>query len=231
MSSLFQFSSTISTLDIRKIDDYDISFLQMELKDFNSLSKITNYHKKRQQEFLLGRFSAKMNFKKNYQYDLADLDFGIDRNPIWPNNFVGSISHSKSYAISAIGLKKELNYLGIDVESISRVNDSIAQKILIDRDIKQIDGFDLDELYTLIFSAKESFYKALFPKYGKYFGFENAFVNNISIENSTFEISLANDLNDHFTMAKFKSIPGKYYIFENHIISLIEISSLNELRG
>lgn len=227
MSILFSSVEQISTLDIREIEEYNLEFLKSQLRNFKSLNKIESFHINRQKEFLLGRFSALMNFKNNYHFELTDLDFEINRNPIWPDGFVGSITHSRSFVISAVANKKDLDSLGIDIENIGRVSTSVAEKILIDQDIKFISGLSEDFINTLIFSAKESFYKAIYPKYGHFFGFESAFVSTISIENSTFEINLAVDLNDYFTKIRFQKIKGYFCVHENHIITLIEIPSFN----
>jgi len=216
-----------SKLDIRCIDDFELDFLLKNLSSFNSIKKISKYHDIRKKEFLLGRYSSKLNLKKNYDLNLLDLDFKESREPIWPDGFIGSISHSKKFVLTAVALKSNVLCLGIDIEQLGRINNGILSKVIIDQDTKFVNGLDELQLGTLIFSAKESFYKAIYPLYGHFFGFDYAYVGKVDLINSYFEISLVKDLNENSTANKLKNIQGKFAFFENHLITLIEISSLN----
>ena len=52
-------------------------------------------------------------------------------------------------------------------------------------------------LLTLVFSAKESLYKCLYPQVQKYFGFDAARVVALDSEQRTFVIQLEQDLHAH----------------------------------
>jgi len=227
MSELISLPSLKSSIDIKKLDEYSLDFLKLELKDFSVINKISTFHEARQKEFLLGRYSSKINFNHNFHYELRDLNIGEHREPVWPNGFIGSLSHSRTYVVSALAKNDSIEYLGIDIEYIGRVGTGVAQKILIDKDVTNADGLTTDQVLTLIFSAKEAFYKALFPKYGRFFGFESAYISNISFSNKSFNLSLSVDLDEYFTMERFNNIEGKFIIYDSHIITLIEIPSLD----
>ena len=93
--------------------------------------------------------------------------------PLWPQGVVGAISHSDGRAVALVGHTAHHAGLGIDLESIAP-RDAIAGLILRPDEMAVLgqppDAFGL----TLAFSAKESLFKALYPRVGRIFGFDAA---------------------------------------------------------
>jgi len=121
---------------------------------------------KHQMEFVAGRICAKLAINK-----LTGLDLWLTKNnlglPNFPSNLCGSISHSKNYAAALIGKNNNWHSLGVDIEQImsfKRAN-LIKDKILTKAELQNlsIDTKRLVTYVTLIFSLKESIYKALYP--------------------------------------------------------------------
>lgn len=174
----------------------------------------------RKQEFQRGRVCAAEALNSLGEYNHYIVEVEDDRSPIWPRGVVGSISHCKKYSCSVAASSAELTAVGIDLESTVRVQDKLARMIQFDSDIQSDSRLSSTELLSLIFSAKESLYKALYPQVKCYFGFEDAALTEVT--ESNFSIKLINDLScDYKKGASFK---GNFLFFDEHVLTVIEIS-------
>ncbi len=107
-----------------------------------------------------------------------------DRSPRWPSGVVGSLSHTDSWC--AVALTRPscgIRSLGIDLERLGSVSPEIAQRILSERELSVSNG----EGASLRFSAKEAFYKAVYPFVRRYVGFSEVEIE-IAANTRTFEI-------------------------------------------
>ncbi|TVT81648.1 4'-phosphopantetheinyl transferase family protein [Acinetobacter colistiniresistens] len=133
---------------------------------------------KRLNEFFAGRILAQAILKQHF-----DCSIGItseqSKLPLWPQGLIGSISHSDDLVIVAISSHSE--YLGIDIERIvetSFAEESAAliltpfEQSLWQTEISQ--ALNFCEYLTLIFSLKESLYKAVYPVAQNYIDFLEA---------------------------------------------------------
>lgn len=101
---------------------------------------------------------------------------GEDRAPIWPEGVVGAISHSRDRAIALAGSNSRFCGIGIDIEKLLTGEEArdIAPQALTANERHKL-GKDIDPFMTgLIFSAKESLFKALYPTVKRLFFFEAA---------------------------------------------------------
>lgn len=178
---------------------------------------------KRRAEFLAGRYCAKKSLQ---QFGLADsqLAVGKHRNPLWPPQIIGSISHCGSHAVAITGSRDIALGVGIDIEDeiASSTVEKIQQQILNQDETALISqaGVEKPLLFTLAFSVKESFFKAAYPSVGKYFDFDA--VSLIAIDRDTCSLSLRINNTLHEKLREgdlinghFKILPGK------KIVSLI----------
>ena len=92
---------------------------------------------------------------------------------------VGSITHASDYALALVGPRVATGGIGIDLELV-RVVDGLAQQVAHGEEVNYVAGISEEDrpvaLMTL-FSAKETIFKAFFPRVGSYFGFEAARVD------------------------------------------------------
>jgi enterobactin synthetase component D len=155
---------------------------------------------KRQAEFLIGRFTARyaLLYADFEEENLPTIQIGIHRSPIWPKKIIGSITHNSSQAVCVLAKKIDIDYLGIDIESIlsDETASEIASEVLKNNELSLLldSGISFNEAVTLIFSAKESIFKALYPKVKHYFGFECARLVNLDRERCTLTFELDRDL-------------------------------------
>ncbi len=136
---------------------------------------------KRQLDYLAGRYCVQQTYAA---FDLGALPLptqGPDRAPIWPEGWCGSITHTRGVASAVLSRTSRVRHLGLDIEhSIGQKSSGISTQICSHPsewpDLNQRLGCP-DELgLTLIFSAKESLFKALYPSVQSYFGFSAAYV-------------------------------------------------------
>jgi 4'-phosphopantetheinyl transferase EntD len=128
--------------------------------------KITNHFPhKSQAQYSASRFLAKkmMEFYGVKNFNLLNAS---DRSPIWPRDISGSLSHNCDTVILAVTRKDLL--IGIDVETFMDKNTAqeVAGVVMMRKEIEKIQHLPIPfrVAITIVFSLKESLYKALWPK-------------------------------------------------------------------
>lgn len=117
----------------------------------------------RRREFAAGRACARLA--------LAELGFGApgiargpDREPLWPAGAVGSIAHNHRLAAAALARSGELRSIGIDLEDDGPLEEEVIATILRPAECRRLRAAGtLGSTARLVFSAKESVYKCLWP--------------------------------------------------------------------
>lgn len=199
---------------------------QKELPGLVFPPEILNYHPKRREEFILGRLLLKKAFKKYFNINVNEFPIDISRRPIAPLGYSISITHDSDEVMVVVS--KELQSVGLDLESIGRIKPEMEKQILsaqdnVDELMKEAQ-LSRDEALALIFSAKESFYKVLSPKIKKYFGFERARVVEVNKEQGTFIIELNDDLNaEEIVLYKGYKLTGHYALGERKLLTFLEL--------
>jgi 4'-phosphopantetheinyl transferase EntD len=98
------------------------------------------------------------------------------RAPSWPAGYVGSITHSHNWVWAAVASNRQFRALGIDTEPVAdpkvahQVADCVGDSCewqALGRDL----NWPYEALFSLLFSAKEAFYKLYQPLLGLSFDF------------------------------------------------------------
>jgi len=169
---------------------------------------------KRRAQFLAGRLAAKYALnsseslsKRSLGETTQELSIGKHREPIWPRNLTGSISHSHQLSIATVKHQAtDRSGIGLDIQSLidQKMQHEIASTILTQSDsalMKQsVSGLSESMLFTLIFSAKESFFKAFFSTAGNYFGFDAVSVTEVDIDSSELTLKTTSNLASHIPL-------------------------------
>lgn len=183
---------------------------------------LENVAQTRKHHFVAGRYCA-FQAAKNLGLTLPSFENAETREPLWPAGFTGSISHSKSLAISCVSDSSLFQSMGIDAEEI--IKNSTAQKVsgtvAIQEELDYLNDLNVDFGFTLLFSAKEALFKALFPLGRKYIDFKEAVLVDVNQENRTFELKLVSK--DPAYQAYLGNYQGQYSIVDNNLVSLILI--------
>ncbi|MGN7510857.1 amonabactin biosynthesis phosphopantetheinyl transferase AmoD [Aeromonas salmonicida] len=134
---------------------------------------------KRLGEFLAGRLAAREALRR---FGLGDhvVAIGSAREPRWPAGFEGSISHSlllgRGMALCAV--RPGQGGMGLDLEAWLEDEQACELWPCIVDDVEwarlQRCPLGPAQGLTLAFSAKESLFKALYPRVGRYFDFLDA---------------------------------------------------------
>ena len=150
-------------------------------------------------EFTLGRVYAHGALSRFGLESEPILRNPETREPCWPDSVWGSITHSAGFAAVAVGLKKEIKGVGIDLESFSRsVDFKIRSHVCVDSELEWLDSLPNEQAnraLRIIFSAKESIFKCIYPGTKSYLSFKDVAVS-------------VNETEKNFSFIIFKSFPG-----------------------
>ncbi|MFG3142199.1 4'-phosphopantetheinyl transferase [Streptomyces sp. NPDC048211] len=98
--------------------------------------------------------------------------------PRWPEGLIGSMTHCDGYRAAALTRATDLASLGIDAEPHGPLPDGTLDSVSLPAERKRLAalaaGRPAVHWDRLLFSAKESVYKAWFPLTGKWLDFEEA---------------------------------------------------------
>ncbi|MBO3744792.1 4'-phosphopantetheinyl transferase superfamily protein [Streptosporangiaceae bacterium NEAU-GS5] len=118
---------------------------------------------------------------------LADLGFpaapilrGARGAPTWPSGVVGSMTHCDGYRAAAVAHESAVPTIGLDAEPNEPLPDGVLGMVSLPEEhgwLKELGAAAPHVRWDrLLFSAKESVYKAWFPLTRRWLGFEEAVV-------------------------------------------------------
>ncbi|MEV0468576.1 4'-phosphopantetheinyl transferase family protein [Streptomyces prunicolor] len=137
------------------------------------LALISSAAPRRRAEFTTARVCARQALAR-LGIAAAPILSGARREPIWPDGVVGSITHCAGYRAAAIGRSTWFTTIGIDAEPNEPLPDGLLEHISLPQERRRRAHADGTHLDRLLFSAKESVYKAWFPLTRRWLGFEQA---------------------------------------------------------
>ncbi len=177
---------------------------------------------KRQTEFSHGRCCAHQALAKFKLESEPILRNAETREPCWPDRVRGSITHSGEYAAAAVGLADDVSGIGIDLESLYRVVDfNISRHVCVEKELEWLNTLPPDQAnrgLRIIFSAKESIFKCLFPISKTYLYFKYATVT-IDEASAEFTFTLSRECSG-VTEAGFRH-SGKFSIIDKMLLTAI----------
>ena len=176
---------------------------------------------KRNREFTVGRHCAQQALKRIGI--TADVPVDVDRSPIWPTGVIGSISHSHHYAWAAVAKNDSVKGIGIDTEIVvdDRTLRQVFKEITVEDEQKCLSKIhtDVNTAFTVVFSAKESIYKCLYPMNAQFFGFHDVLLVEATEETLIFAQQPSNP---NFSIAPHE-LTVKYATHQNDVFTTIWI--------
>ncbi|MFD8720947.1 4'-phosphopantetheinyl transferase [Streptomyces sp. NPDC059629] len=98
--------------------------------------------------------------------------------PRWPDGLIGSMTHCEGYCAAALARAADLASIGIDAEPQGPLPEGVGESVLLPSEQERLGRLAAErpEVHwdRLLFSAKESVYKAWFPLTGKWLDFMEA---------------------------------------------------------
>lgn len=145
--------------------------------------------------------------------------------PQWPSGVVGSITHCAGYRACAVAWARDMITIGVDAEPHDRLPDGVLgvvaggdEQARLATLAKTVPRVCWDRL---LFSAKESVYKAWFPLTGRWLGFEDARVD-FDPAHQTFRTRLLTDgpVLDGVTLTGFE---GRWLVSRGLILTAVAV--------
>ena len=187
---------------------------------FSQLSSVT-----RKEHYRSGRICAGEVLSKLGTLGQPVLRDPQTREPLWPEGISGAITHSGKWAAAAAGKTSDVLGIGIDLEDLERQVDSrISRHVCIPEEQKWLQecGEDfLEQNLKIIFSAKESIFKAFFPYTRTYLHFHDA---RILMEQTFFQKSKSDSLSKKEKNSKPEKFEFVYLLLNDKVISQTGIS-------
>ncbi|MFE7843247.1 4'-phosphopantetheinyl transferase [Streptomyces sp. NPDC057474] len=132
---------------------------------------------KRRREFTVVRACARRAMEKLGVAPRAIVP-GERGAPGWPDGLTGSMTHCEGYAAAALARIGDLASLGIDAEPHDALPEGVLTAIALPTEETRLRRLTADHPSVhwdrLLFSAKESVYKAWFPLTGRWLDFSEA---------------------------------------------------------
>jgi 4'-phosphopantetheinyl transferase EntD len=187
---------------------------------------IQNAVVKRKSEFIAGRYCAHQSLAP---WEVPDgiIGIGEGRSPVWPAGIVGSISHCHAYALAVTARSDNLFAIGLDVEDVvsEETRNNIQKAVVNQNEMFLLTGSSRpDIVFTLIFSMKESFFKAAYPHVKFYFDFPAISLTHIDWGRGTVLFEVNQQLGTHFGVGSVFS--GQFKVLENKkVVTLFQIEN------
>jgi 4'-phosphopantetheinyl transferase EntD len=147
---------------------------------------------KRRREFTTARACARAGLARLGLPPIPIVP-GLRGAPQWPEGIVGSITHCAGYRASAIARAEDILTLGLDAEPDDGLPEGVLDAITTADERAALGTFASaarsPSWGRLLFSAKESVYKAWFPLTRRWLDFEDAVIT-INPADGTFDVRL-----------------------------------------
>jgi 4'-phosphopantetheinyl transferase EntD len=173
------------------------------------LALIEGAVEKRQQEFLTGRECARGALARLGHAE-ALIPIGTRREPLWPMGVVGSITHCDGYCAAAAGENRKLHSIGIDAELDRPLPEGVLRLVATQPELEMIARSDLNlNADALLFSMKESVFKACYPLTGRRLDFRDFMV---IIDPARQAFGTRRSSTDRMNGSKIADFTGRYMV-------------------
>lgn len=176
---------------------------------------------KRQAEYLGGRVCARRSLER-VGGPGGELPVDAERVPQWPAGFCGSITHSKGFAAAVSGRRRRWQSLGLDLEHVLEEAraERLAHEILTEAERTRFSDWAPAVLVTLVFSFKESLFKALYPLTRRRFYFQDAEVIDLTYDGQA-QLALRANLSEEWRSGQH--VGGQFIQLGDHLLSLVVV--------
>ncbi len=179
---------------------------------------------KRRREFATARSCARAALEQ-LGFPPVAIPTGTRGEPVWPTGVVGSITHCDGYRACAVARAAEVASVGIDAEPNAPLPKGLLGDVAMAQELPSLDRLEqeLPDVHwdRLLFSVKESVYKAWFPLARRWLGFEDAVVE-LDPEARTFTARLL-VCGPRLAGGPLRTLAGKWTVSEGTILTAIAV--------
>jgi 4'-phosphopantetheinyl transferase EntD len=185
-------------------------------------SSLNNALPLRRAEYLAGRVLAKTNLAQLHIFGHQLLP---DRNgiPEWPTCISGSISHNREIAICATLPCEQASMVGVDIETLMSPEDAqlLWRHIISPQEYAFLlaQPLDFHQMLTLVFSAKESFYKLVFPKTRATMIFHSVQFIGFDLLSGVFSLTIPDEMMTLFPSQRYAR--GTFLLMNDNVITFM----------
>ena len=141
------------------------------------LPALTGMTEVRRREFTSGRYCARAALAA-LGLPAEPVPKASTREPVWPPGIVGSISHAAGLAAAAVGYSLQMTGLGIDLETDEPLDRKLVAMICRPEERAWLsEKSDPSSMAKVMFSAKESTYKCIWPEVRQFVDFQDVRVS------------------------------------------------------
>jgi 4'-phosphopantetheinyl transferase EntD len=147
--------------------------------------------------------------------------------PRWPEGFVGSITHTRrtgsGFAAAVAAARSVVRSLGIDAESDRGLTEDLWPSVLRDEERAHLATLPPSERVrtaSLMFSAKECFYKLQYPLTGQFLDFAAATIA-VDAAAGAFEVTVRQDAGTVFRVGD--TLRGRFACAEGLVVTGMEL--------
>lgn len=174
------------------------------------------YAAKRLSSFVAGRFAASEALRQLGQ-PRASIPTGASREPVWPPSVVGSITHTNEIAGAVVARRSRYIGLGLDLEHLQPLAD-IASHICTAKELR-VASTDIAPAHylSILFSAKESVYKCLWPVVRQFIPFQSV---GLELDFHAFRFKVA----WHADVSELATLIEGHWVISNHLVATVAIA-------
>jgi 4'-phosphopantetheinyl transferase EntD len=142
--------------------------------------------------------------------------------PQWPAGVVGSMTHTAGYCAAAVADIGKIRSVGIDAEEHAELPGGVLDAVSLPDERAMLARLGTGAHWDrLLFSAKESVYKAWFPLTRRWLGFEEAL---ISIDpDGTFRAKILIDGTTADGSPALTGFDGRYLVRDGYVLTAITV--------
>lgn len=196
---------------------------RFSMHDLHCPPRIAASVRRRQAEFFWGRLCARAALER---CGIAgrQVPIGPMREPVWPPGVVGSITHGNTLAAAVVLPAPRYGGIGIDIEAVTRAIEpaSLLGTIVCGRELAYLRSVcaapDLVRLLLLVFSAKESFFKAVFGLVNRFIDFDAIEVRHVDLDRQYLTFAVMREQGRRFLVGQTCRI-GYAWLDDDHVMT------------
>lgn len=171
----------------------------------------------RRRDFVRGRRCARLAMGR-LGVEPAPVLRGPKREPLWPGDVVGAITHTSGFAAAAVALRGDAGSIGLDAEPDEPLPPGVLERVAREEDLVWVEswaGIGVANPDRLLFTLKEAVYKAWYPLARRWLGFNDAAIE-IDSERRSFRASILID-------GPLRTMTGRFAAVDGVIIAAVEV--------